>query len=62
MKWLSFLTAAIKHGSLSTKIMMAYMLKNFRLISDLKLKDIRVKMDITLRIMNKNAIRIERRE
>lgn len=51
----------IKHANLSVRIMLAHLLRSFRLSSRLRLEDVRIKMDITSKVVNKKAVWLERR-
>lgn len=52
----------IKHASLSVRIMLTQLLRRFRLSSRLRLEDVRIKMDITSKVVNEDAVWAERRE
>lgn len=52
----------IKHASLSVRIMITHLLRKYRLRSRLRLDEVRIKMDITSKVVNEDAVWVERRE
>lgn len=46
----------------SLKMALSHILRRFKLTTDLKLRDVIVEPTLLLKILNKNAIRIDRRE
>lgn len=51
----------IRHASVSVRLMVAQLLHRFRFSSKLRLEDIRIKMDITTKILNADPFWAERR-
>lgn len=49
----------IKHAHVSVRTILTHLLLTYRFSTPLKLADIRVKMDVTLKIVNKNPMHYE---
>lgn len=52
----------IKYGYIVVKIIVAYILRRYKLSSHLELKDLRPKIQMIIKIANPNPVKIERRE
>lgn len=53
--------AGIKHAAISVRVMLVHLLRRYKFTTRLRMADIRVKMDVTLKIVNENPIQIEAR-
>lgn len=54
--------AGIKYGYLAVKIVLANVLRSYKLSSDLKMEDVKIKVNCMLKIANENPLRIENRD
>lgn len=52
----------IKYAWCASKIMLAYLLRRYKFTTDLKYEDVRTKVNVILKIVNHNPVRLERRE
>lgn len=52
----------IRYGWASLKIALTYLLRRYKFTSDLKMKEIKVRAGLITKIVNKDPVRIERRE
>lgn len=51
----------IKHAAISVRIMLVHLLRRYKFTTRLRLNEIRVKMDVTLKIVNENPVLFEPR-
>lgn len=51
----------MRYAMMTAKITLAYLLRRYKLTSDLKIADIRLKIHLVLEIINKNPIKVESR-
>lgn len=52
----------MKYSLLAMKIMLCHLLRNYKFTTSLKLSDLRLKMALDLKLVNKHMVKIERRE
>jgi cytochrome P450 len=50
-----------KYAFLSMKVILAYLLRRYKFKTNLKLQDLRWELSVTLRLINKHMVTIERR-
>lgn len=50
-----------KYALMSMKIAVAHLIRNFHFTTDLKLEDLRLQIDITLKLINKHLVRAKER-
>lgn len=51
----------MKYGWISMKIMIAALVRKYKFTTDLKFEELTTKWDITLKIVNKHMVKIEKR-
>lgn len=52
----------IRYGWASMKISLAFLLRRYKFITDLKMKDVKVRMGMITKFVNKDPLRIEQRQ
>lgn len=52
----------MKYAMISAKMVLSYLLRRYKFMSDLRMDEIRLKLHLVLEIINENAIRIEDRQ
>lgn len=57
-----FIFAGKKYGVVAMKLFIIYVVRQYRLLTKLKLDDLKFQMQITLAMLNKNVIEIENRD
>lgn len=51
-----------KQAMLSLKVMLATLIRHYKFSTSLKMEDLRLKIDITMKLTNKHMVSIQRRE
>lgn len=59
-KLISF--AGKKYGYITLKMFVAWLSRNYRFSTDLKYEDLKFRMDITLRLLNKHMVHVIKRD
>lgn len=52
----------IKYGTLALKMFVAWLGRNFRFTTDLKYDDMKFRMDITLKLLNRHMVHVHNRD
>lgn len=52
----------IRYAKTSLCVTMIYLLRNFKFTTDLKMSDVKIRTGLTIKFINKNPVRLERRE
>lgn len=52
----------MRYGNISLRVLAAWLVRNFRFSTDLRLDELNFRMDITLKLLNGHIVRIERRD
>lgn len=50
-----------KYAWIQMKITIAYILRNFKFTTNLKMEDLRLRLTITLQLINRHMVQVERR-
>lgn len=61
LTFLAFQTAGIKYGNIALKLLIIYVIRNYRLSTHVKLEDIKFRMNVTLYLTNQNMFRLHPR-
>lgn len=52
----------MRHGQIAVKMIAIQVLRNYKLFTNLKLHELQCRMNVTIHLLNKHLVKIEKRE